>query len=798
MNNKSQKNIFMTMYYNTVRERAMNTEYPIEKNVCSIGDLREVVSHDHVCARYKFNRRKIDNFERADCCMLDIDNMETDDPAEWIYPKDIVEKFPDVPFYIVHSRNHMKAKGGKSPRPKFHVYFPIESINDAVMYRNFKDKVCTYFPSFDQNAKDSARFFFGVENPEIEFYDGEILLSDFMKNIANEQNKQNEEQREDESMGNINEEIIPEGQRNNTLCSFAARALKRWGENDEKAYELFRKEAEKCRPLLEEKELNSIWYGALKFYREKISTNPEYVSPETYAKRMQSLKPFDFTDVGQAKVFQREYGNITAYSLVTRYLYYNGKVWLEDDVKVHGLVQELTERQLKEAYSELRRAQEEENEGALEKDTKTKKDGNTKVERAKNYRNYALGKRDSRDISGVLKEIQPMISIDTKVLDKDEFLLNTPDGTVDLRTGKIRNHDSKDYCTKITKVSPSEEGSKLFKDFLNEITCSNEHLQNYLQLIAGEAAIGKVYDENLIIACGAGKNGKSTFFNLISKVMGDYAGHLSAETIVSHPTKNKSPEYAELRGKRFVTISELDEDKYLDTALIKKLCSTDDIFAEKKYKAPFAFTPSHTIILCTNHLPQINVSDEGTWRRLVVVPFDAVIDQSSEVKNYAEYLLEHAGGAVLSWIIEGARLYIESGYKIDLPEVVKTATEQYRSENDWIHNYVSERCEVGRGYEISAADLYMDYVDYCEDTGEYKKSKVAFGKGLSKAGFLSGKRRIGGHEERTWKGLKVISPKDYRNEMEVNDFVIPYVSPKSILTDRDTNYNKNSDEEIEF
>ena len=123
--------------------------------------------------------------------------------------------------------------------------------------------------------------------------------------------------------------------------------------------------------------------------------------------------------------------------------------------------------------------------------------------------------------------------------------------------------------------------------------------------MAGLFLIGTVYRECLIIAYGGGGNGKSTLFNLLSYVMGDYAGALSAETLTANCRKNKSPEYAELRGKRLVIAAELEEGMRLDTAVVKKLCSTDKIYAEAKYKAPFEFVPSHTVVLYTNHLPKV-------------------------------------------------------------------------------------------------------------------------------------------------------------------------------------------------
>lgn len=315
--------------------------------------------------------------------------------------------------------------------------------------------------------------------------------------------------------------------------------------------------------------------------------------------------------------------------------------------------------------------------------------------------------------------------------------MNTPAGIVDLRTGKQEIHNPLDYCTKITAISPDSKNTELFCEFLRTITCNDKALEDYLQLISGMCLFGKVYCENLIIAYGIGKNGKSTFFNLLSKVMGDYSGTISTDVLIKNSRANKKNELAELRGKRLVLAAELEEGSRLDSSAMKQLCSTDLIHAEKKYKAPFSFTPTHTTILCTNHLPLVEALDTGTWRRLVVVPFKAIIQDDMEVKNYTEYLFQNCGGAVLSWMIEGAQKFIQADYKLSQPDVVKRAIETYRKENNWIQNYLSECCETGMGrdYTERAGKLYESFRKFCDKVGEPYKSKSAFKNAMIEAGF---------------------------------------------------------------
>ena len=200
-------------------------------------------------------------------------------------------------------------------------------------------------------------------------------------------------------------------------------------------------------------------------------------------------------------------------------------------------------------------------------------------------------------------------------------------------------------------------GMDKWLDALDVFFCKDKALIEYVQRIVGLAAIGVVYFEALIIAYGEGRNGKSTFWNAIARVLGSYSGSISADILTVGCRRNVKPELAEAKGKRLLIASELEEGMRLNTSNIKQLCSTDEIYAEKKYKDPFKYIPTHTLVLYTNHLPKVGAIDEGTWRRLIVIPFKAKIDGNDDIKNYTDYLIENAGGAILTWIIEVQKDY---------------------------------------------------------------------------------------------------------------------------------------------
>ena len=668
----------MTIYDAATVGSRSNCVYPNPVTVTDADTMRQAAAFDHVCAAYKQNYRSVDNFLKADCLPMDCDNDHSDDPDDWLTPFDVAMDFPGVGMIFVYSRSHMKPKGKRGPRPRFHVYFICTETTNSEIYSSWKDRLIADYPYFDDGAKDSARFLFGVKNAVVEVYDGEITIDEFLADSFAEW---------DAAQGQI-----PEGSRNKTMSHYAGRIIKRLG-NTEEAHKQFLKEAEKCSPPLDDAELAGIWASAVKF-GAKVAAQEGYIPPEQYNQDF-LLMPEDFSDVGQAIVLSREYMDRLRFSPATDYIVFNGSFWEESQPNAQGIAQELTARQLEEAETEIQRCMKEMSENgawamlaamgakkAMAAFSEAQRRSFEKYERAETYRKYAIKRRDTKYISAALKEARPMIQIEQRVLDADEFLLNLPSGTCDLRTGAVREHNAQDYITKQTAVDPSGDGMDVWEDALQTFFQGDADLIRYVQEIVGLAAIGKVYIEALVIAYGEGRNGKSTFWNTIARVLGTYSGNMSADTLTVGCKRNVKPELAEAKGKRMIIAAELEEGMRLNTSNVKQLCSTDEIYAEKKYKAPFSYVPTHTLVLYTNHLPRVGAIDQGTWRRLIVIPFNAKIEGKADIKNYADFLFKMAGGAVLQWIIEGAKRVIASDYKIAQPRVVQDAIQKYKENND--------------------------------------------------------------------------------------------------------------------
>jgi putative DNA primase/helicase len=591
-----------------------------------------------------------------------------------------------------------------------------------------------------------------------------MTLNEFMKTQATEQEPITAPAEEPDF-----DEVIPEGQRNSTMSHIAGRIIKRYGNTNE-AKRKFAEKAAACNPPLDPKELQTIWSSAIKF-GGKVSQQDGYIPPEDY-NNPTSRKPADYSDLGQAYAFAKFCRDYVRYSPATDYIVYNGIYWEESKPRAQAALDEFTDAQLKEAEKHI---------ADTEKYMETTGADAVVAEHGKNaaqymneeqlkaylantgaiaYRTFVIKHRDSKYLAAALKEARPMVEIDHHELNKDGFLLNTPDYTVDLRKGADGKlpHRAEDFITKCTAVAPGIKGADIWEDALNVFFCGDTGLKSYVQRIAGLCAIGHVYIEALIIAYGEGRNGKSTFWNSIARVLGSYSGHISADALTVGCHRNVKPELAETNGVRALFAAELEEGLRLNTSVAKQLSSTDEIYAEKKYKDPFSFTPCHTLILYTNHLPKVGANDPGTWRRLIVVPFSARIEGNGDHKNYADYLFENAGEAILSWIIEGAKAVIDAGFHIEQPECVRSATSAYRENSDWLGNFIYECCDIGDGFSASSGDLYTQYRYFCQRVGDYTRSTTDFYTAIEFAGFTRRRTRNG----RFVDGLRLKS--DFEND----------------------------------
>lgn len=743
-----------TIYGADVTGVETNCLYPHRFEVDSPQVLAQALAKDNAACAFENSYRHTDNILTADCIVMDYDNDHTDVPGEMLTPEKIAKIWPDAAMAIAPSRNNMKVKNGKSPRPKGHVVFPIKETNDAAYIAALKRGIYKECPLFDKKCLDAPHFIYGAEMTA-----GDILWQEGVVTIDELVPAEYEDLPEEGDAYNP-DGTIPMGARNNTLYRFAVRIMIRFGDSDY-AKDAFRRQADKCEVALAPKELKSIWRSALKFYKDKILTSEDYVPPDPYNNefsKVGDLMPGDFSDIGEAKVLAREYGNELVYTPATEFLRYDGKVWVESKQRAVGAMEEFLDIQLADALllcsvrkEELVKSGVPEEQVAIMTKSDVKALGAEQFkcyleyEEAKTYYKFVLKRRDMKFVTSTLLAAKPMLEIDIKDLDADPYLLNTPAGTLDLRKGisSLREHRPGDYITKITAVSPSEEGKEDWISQLEKTFLGNTQTIEYTQETLGESLFGKVENEHMTIAHGGGRNGKSTVCNSCAAVLGTYAGVISADVLTAGVKRNVKPEIAEIKGKRLLIAGELEENMRLSTSIVKQLCSTDPIKGEKKYKDPFDFIPTHSIILYTNHLPKVGAMDEGIWRRLVVIPFNAKFEGKADIKNYTDHLITHAGGYILSWLIEGARKAYENEFKSQIPPEVRAAIDKYHQDNDWFSHFLEECCETDPTFEVKSGELYDAYRAYCARTGDFSRSTTEFYSEVEKRGFERVKRREG-------------------------------------------------------
>ena len=539
---------------------------------------------------------------------------------------------------------------------------------------------------------------------------------------------------------------IPKGSRNDALFRLGC-SLRNTGLSEtEILAALSRINKERCDPPLELGEIKLIAASAAKYKPgakfEQTYKPAHCTTTDTQCETdSHSVIPRDYSDVGNTNVFERIYGTQARWTRGGGWFCWDGKRWEQNDKSAVAFARELSENMQDEAlrlYVSEQKAF----------DSTEAAQGRLKdVERLLKHANST--RRSSR-IDAMLSLAESGLYCDLKAFDKNPLDLNTPAGVVDLATGNIRAHSSEYMCSKITTASLGNKGRELWTNLLTTISCDDEKLSGFLQQVVGMALIGKVYHEGVIVAYGAGRNGKSTFFNAIADVLGDYAGRIAVSTLTTE-RNNKGSALATMRGKRFVLTGEMEENQRLSVATVKALASTDVLVAEEKYRMPEEFKQTHTLCLFTNHLPRVGSTDAGTWRRLTVVPFEAVIDAKSSVQNYGELLASEAAPYILQWAVEGAIEFVKNGYKLIVPECVAIATEEYQARENWIANFVAECCNEGEC--VGGGDLYAAYRNWATNAGEYVRRQSDFVAGLESAGY----RKFTSNGRNYWKGITLDS-----------------------------------------
>ncbi len=369
--------------------------------------------------------------------------------------------------------------------------------------------------------------------------------------------------------------------------------------------------------------------------------------------------------------------------------------------------------------------------------------------------NLARRGESSAGVSGALTlaSTEEGIVVSPDDLDADPFLLNCPNGVLDLRTGQLAPHNPALLLTKMTGAAylPGATGPA-FARFLERVQ-PDPGMRAFLARLLGHTLEGRVVSHILPIFHGEGGNGKGTLINhAVLPALGDYAdaadaGLLTARTFDAHPTG-----VADLCGLRLAVLHETDAGRHLAEGTVKRLTGGDRLKARRMREDFWSFDPSHTFVMLTNHKPIVTGTDEGIWRRVRLVPWDVVIPDDERDEHLPAKLAAELE-AVLAWLVAGYRDWQTHG--LAEPQQVTTATATYRQDSDALRRFIDQRCLTGPHFHTGSTELFTAWSKWCADEGENPGSQTAFATALQNKGLDKTKDRAG---RMRWRGIGLADP----------------------------------------
>jgi len=510
---------------------------------------------------------------------------------------------------------------------------------------------------------------------------------------------------------------ILEGQRNAMLTRFAGR-LRRYGstaQTIEKA--LLAMNAWQCVPPLAEREVHAI---AQSVGRYAVGTHDG-----------ESKSPFKLlSELDAAKFFANRYGDRVRFcDRAGGWLVWDGRRWkIDDDSAILRLAGTCTD-----VIADLA--------GDL-----------TDLDERKKLLGFAITLRKRRGLENftALAATLDGIAIGSpERFDANAWLLNVENGTVDLRTGELREHERSDLITKLVSI-PYDAGAACprWERFLEEIFSGDAETIDFVQRAVGYSLTGSTSEHAFLVLYGTGANGKSSLLITVGKILGDYGVSASSETFVNRQAGSATNDLARLRGMRFVSAIETSEGRALAESFVKAVTGGDRISARFLYAEFFDFEPAFKLWLGTNHKPVIRGGDEGIWRRVRLVPFGRRFE-GGQCDPQLRSKLDAELPGILAWAVRGCLEWQRRG--LSPSTSVAEATDVYRSEMDIFAGFIDERCELDDGASVAVGELYREYRSWAEANGEKPLSQRWLSQRLAERGF-TGKRT---KRQRLWIGLRI-------------------------------------------
>lgn len=421
------------------------------------------------------------------------------------------------------------------------------------------------------------------------------------------------------------------------------------------------------------------------------------------------LKNYDMTDTGNAHRLYDRFGNIIRYSYNRKkWIYWNGKMWkLDESGEIKKLADIICDDIKREAFLEP--------------------DETSQMEMLK----WCQRTSQSRNKEAMIKECQHLEDVPASpdAFDAYTDYINCQNGIVNLRNGELMPHDSCYMMSKIVGSDYDNTGTKpkRWLQFLDEVTDGDKELQKYIQKSIGYSLSGSVREQCAYFLYGMGNNGKSTFLDTVSDLLGGYASNVQPETIMMKKwgSDGANSDIARLKSARFVTSEEPTEGVRLNEGLLKQLTGGSKITCRFLYGDEFEYLPEFKIWIATNHKPIIRGTDFGIWRRIKLIPFEVNIPKE-KVDKSLKYRLRKEFPQILKWAVDGCILWQREG--LEEPKCVQDAVKEYKQEMDLLAGFLEECIEIDydNGEKIPATELFEVYSRWTKKNNEYEMTSKKF------------------------------------------------------------------------
>lgn len=512
-------------------------------------------------------------------------------------------------------------------------------------------------------------------------------------------------------------DIIHEGERDTLLTSLAGSMRRRGASEDAIIAALREENATRVSPPLTDKELRKI--------------------ARSIAKKAPAGRGENLTELGNARRFvaqHREYTQSIPASRRSRaWLVWEGTRWMPDDT---GEVDRMAKSTIRSLYVEAEHTADADARDAILK--------------------HAAKSEQASRIRAILElaATEPEIALTAEALDPDPWLFNVENGTIDLRTGTLRDHARDDL---ITKLAPVEFNAKakcpVWMKFLRRIF-EDPELVEFTQRAVGYSLTGDAREECFFFCYGQGANGKTTFFEVIRSLLGDYTQQAEFSTFLARRGEGPRNDIARMRGARLVTAVEAQGDREFDLAVLKQLTGGDTVTARRLYEEATEFKPQHKIFLAANHKPIVKEQTEATWRRIRLVPFIITIPKKERIQALSDQIIATELPGILNWALEGCRQWQAHG--LGEPKSIKQATRAYKEENDLIGEFVLKRCAREEEGWVGTAEIYRAFADWWVDTRGPRSTPITLGyftRLLSEKKGVHSTKRNG---VRGWSGISLL------------------------------------------